>query len=205
MRKSKAYAAVAVNRVFLEQLTQGRQGQEVVEVARDGLNRALLAVGEGEGQPVAIPAGQAVDGVEVDAHERLEARKRSSLESPETPVGVDLGRRLQVARHGRGRRAQDQAAPGPGTESEHDVLVGQTMKSISPNTFVPQVMRKWKPLSHFWHTAMKRSVEARHLRESWKARCHCVDALNGTWQVKRNKRDEFMEFPQERCIYSFCR
>ena len=30
MSKSKAYAAVAVNRVLVEQLTQGRRGQEVV-------------------------------------------------------------------------------------------------------------------------------------------------------------------------------
>src|SRR5262249_19099336 len=79
------------------------------------------------------------------------------------------------------------------------------MKAISPNAFVPQVMRKWEPLSHFRHTAMKCGVETRYLRESWKARSHCVDALNGTRQVKRSKRNELTEFSQEGCIYSFCR
>src|SRR5215510_12054125 len=79
------------------------------------------------------------------------------------------------------------------------------MKAISPNAFVPQVMRKRKPLSHFRHTAMKCGVETCYLRESWKARCHCVDALNGTRQVKRSKRNELTEFSQERCIDSFCR
>ena len=43
MSKSKAYAAVAVNRVLLEQLAQGRQGQEVV-VGADIGKFEILAV-----------------------------------------------------------------------------------------------------------------------------------------------------------------
>ena len=43
MSKSKAYAAVAVNRVLLEQLAQGRQGQEVV-VGADIGKYEILAV-----------------------------------------------------------------------------------------------------------------------------------------------------------------
>src|SRR5262245_25991596 len=43
MRKSKAYAAVAVNRALLEQLTQGRPGQEVV-VGADIGKFEILAV-----------------------------------------------------------------------------------------------------------------------------------------------------------------
>src|SRR5215468_12312399 len=77
------------------------------------------------------------------------------------------------------------------------------MKAISPDAFVPQIMRKWEPLSHFRHTAMKCRVETRYLRESWKTRCHCLDTLNGTRQVKRSKRDELAKFSQERWIYSF--
>src|SRR4029453_4130058 len=97
-----------------------------------------------------------------------------------------------------------QTALGASPESEHDVLIRQTVKPISPNAFVPQVMRKRKPLSHFWHAAMKCGVETRYLRESWKARCHCIDALNGTRHVKRSKWNELTEFSQERCIYLFC-
>ena len=43
MSKSKAYAAVAVNRVLLEQLAQGRQGQGVV-VGADIGKFEILAV-----------------------------------------------------------------------------------------------------------------------------------------------------------------
>src|SRR5262249_59601755 len=79
------------------------------------------------------------------------------------------------------------------------------MKTISPNALVPQVIRKWKTLSHFRHTPMKCRVETRYLRESWKACCHCVDTLYGTWQVKRSKRNKLAEFSQKRCIHPFCR
>src|SRR6266576_2119573 len=95
-------------------------------------------------------------------------------------------------------------ALGPITKRRHDVLIRQTMKAISPNPFVPQIMRKRKPLSHFRHTAVKCGVETRDLRQSWKTSCHCVDALDGTRQVKRSKRNELTEFSQERCIDSFC-
>src|SRR5215831_13793401 len=79
------------------------------------------------------------------------------------------------------------------------------MKTISPDTFVPQLMRQWKPLSHFRHAAMKCSVETSNLRESWKTRCYCLDTLNGARQVKRSKRDELAKFSQERWIYPFGR
>src|SRR5215475_2794674 len=79
------------------------------------------------------------------------------------------------------------------------------MKSISPNPFVPQVMREWKPLRHFWHTPMERSVETRCLRQSWKPRRHCIDALYGAWQVKRSKRNKLAEFSHQRSTHPFCR
>src|SRR5262249_36855544 len=65
--------------------------------------------------------------------------------------------------------SDQETALGPSTESEHDVLIRQAMKAISTHAFVPQFMRKWEPLSHFRHTPMKCSVEARYLRQSWKA------------------------------------
>src|SRR5215467_12482834 len=79
------------------------------------------------------------------------------------------------------------------------------MKAIPADAFVPQLIRQWKPLSHFGHTAMKCRVETRYLRESWKTCGHCLDTLNGTWQVKRSKRDELAKFLQKRCIDSFGR
>jgi hypothetical protein len=51
---------------------------------------------------------------------------------------------------------------------------------------------------------MKCGVETGYLRESRKTRGHCINALNGTRQVKRSKWNELTEFSQERRIYLFC-
>src|SRR5262249_30351887 len=97
-----------------------------------------------------------------------------------------------------------QTALGPSAEGGHDVFIGQTVKTIPPNAFVPQVMRKRKPLSGFRHPAMKCGVETGHLRQSWKVRGYCFDTLYGARQVKRSKRNELTEFSQQRCIHNFC-
>ena len=74
----------------------------------------------------------------------------------------------------------NQAPLGRSAEGRHDVFVGQPVKSIPSYAFMPQVTGEWEALRQLRHAPVEGGVKACHLRQTWKARRHCLDALDRT-------------------------
>ena len=85
-------------------------GEHLHHVLVDVDRRSFLAGGEAVDQAIAVSAGQAGQGIEVDAEERPGVREGRGLELAEVPAGLGVGRAFQVSCDCNGRGAQDQCA-----------------------------------------------------------------------------------------------
>src|SRR5437016_2459797 len=78
-------------------------------------------------------------------------------------------------------------------ERAHDIFIGESMKSITPDSLFPKLAGQWKAAGHFRDTAMKRSIEAGNLRQIGSPFLDGFDQLYFARKMQRGQRNQALQ------------
>ena len=158
-RRARAFVA----RLDVEQRLRTRrdtgdaeQARLVIEQMRESLDAELLVLDE-------VQHHTGVERAAARAHhqtvERGKAHRRG--DASQAPHRAQAGAAAQM----RDDRASARAIAMPLGQRDGHVLVREPVKTIAPDTTLPQRIRQWKHLFHLRKRPVERRVEARHLRQ----------------------------------------